>query len=77
MNCDVCGHDAFRSETVSRSFVVNRKVYLVDGIPAEVCERCGAPSFTAEVGERVRCLIHEPHARGRIVPAELLEFHAA
>ena len=77
MTCDVCGHGSFHSAHVTRSFTVDDKLYVVERIPAEICDRCGAPSFTAEIAERLRRLIHEPHEKGRIIPAEILEFHAA
>ena len=77
MTCEVCGHDRFHPASVTRSFTVDDKLYVVEGIPAEVCDRCGAHSFRAEIADRLRRLIHEPHPKGRIIPAEVLEFHAA
>ncbi|MCP4589145.1 MAG: YgiT-type zinc finger protein [bacterium] len=77
MICDVCGSTGFHSAEVARTFTVEGKLVVVEGIPAEVCDRCDAPSFTADVAERLRRLVHEPHQPDRIIQAEVLHFHAA
>jgi HTH-type transcriptional regulator / antitoxin MqsA len=52
-------------------------VTVVEGIPAQVCERCGEPTFSADVAEHVRRLVHEPHQPVRVVSAEVLAYRAA
>ena len=58
-NCHVCGNTAARNEFVSEVFTVNGRRVLVEHIPAQVCERCGEPTFSRETTERVRQLVHE------------------
>lgn len=77
MICEVCGHDRFVARGVERSYHVKGQWVVVEGIPSQVCERCGAANFTAAVAEQVRQMIHQPHKSGRFVQAELLDFHAA
>jgi HTH-type transcriptional regulator/antitoxin MqsA len=77
MTCDLCGHTDFKPSEVTRTFTVDGRLIVVEGIPAEICGRCEAASFSAEVAERVRRLVHEPHEPARIIQAEVLPFPAA
>ena len=77
MTCDVCGHTDFRRDKVNKTFTVGEKLMVVKGIPTEVCVHCDEPSFTAQVAEQLRRLVHEPHKPDRIISAEVLQFHAA
>lgn len=77
MICDVCGNGTFRNETTAESFVVGGRIVLVEDIPARICERCGAANFSAEVAERVRRLVNEPHVPSRRIEAEVREYSAA
>ena len=77
MICDVCGSHGFRNETVSETFRIGDEVFVVEGVPAEVCERCGEATFSAAVAEQVRRLVREPHEAVRILRAEVLDFRAA
>jgi YgiT-type zinc finger domain-containing protein len=58
-SCQVCGGTAARNEFVSEVFTVVGRRVLVEHIPAQVCERCGEPTFSRETTERVRRLVHE------------------
>ena len=58
-SCQVCGGTAARNEFVSGVFTVDGRRVLVEHIPAQVCERCGEPTFSRETTERVRRLVHE------------------
>ena len=58
-SCQVCGGTAARNEFVSEVFTVHGRRVLVEHIPAQVCERCGEPTFSRETTERVRRLVHE------------------
>jgi HTH-type transcriptional regulator / antitoxin MqsA len=58
-SCQVCGGTAARNEFVSEVFTVDGRRVLVEHIPAQVCERCGEPTFSRETTERVRRLVHE------------------
>jgi HTH-type transcriptional regulator/antitoxin MqsA len=58
-SCQVCGGTAARNEFVSEVFTVDGRRVLVEHIPAQVCERCGEPTFSRETTERVRRLVYE------------------
>jgi len=77
MICEVCGQDSFHAAEVSRTFTLDDKVFVVEGIPAEICDRCGAANFRGSVAEQVRRLVHEPHPISRVIQAEVVRFHAA
>jgi YgiT-type zinc finger domain-containing protein len=76
MICEVCGNDAFREEMSAESFRVNDRLVLVEDIPSQVCTRCGASNYSAEVTERVRRLVHEPAKPARKIEAEVLAYTA-
>lgn len=57
-SCHVCGGAAARSEFVSEVFDIEGRRALVEHIPAQVCERCGEPTFSRETAERIRQLVH-------------------
>lgn len=69
-SCHVCGHTAAKSELVSEVFTIEKRRVLVEGIPANVCERCGEPSFSRETTERVRRLVHEKNPE-KTVPLDV------
>lgn len=77
MICENCGNQTFRPGTSDETFTVAGRLFVVEDIPAQICVRCGAPSFAADVAEKVRKLIHEPHQPARVIQAEVLEYHAA
>lgn len=77
MICDVCGCNRFRAESVSDTFRVEDRVFVVENIPAQVCERCGEAVFAADVAEHVRRLIHGPHQPIRVLSAEVLAYRSA
>ncbi len=56
--CQVCGHNAAKSEFVNEVFTVADRRVLVEHIPASVCEYCGEASFSRETTEQVRRLVH-------------------
>ena len=57
--CHVCGATAARNEFVSEVFAIDGRRVLVEHIPAQVCVRCGEPTFSRETGEEIRRLVHE------------------
>ena len=57
-SCQVCGHDAAKSEFVSEVFNVEGRRVLVEHIPASVCAHCGEAVFSRETTEQIRQLVH-------------------
>ena len=56
--CSNCGVREGREELVDEVFRIDGKYVLVDHIPARVCTRCGEQTFSREITERVRLLVH-------------------
>ena len=52
--CAVCGYKQGRTDLIDEVFKVDNEYVLVEGIPAEVCGRCGEQSFSLETAENVR-----------------------
>jgi YgiT-type zinc finger domain-containing protein len=44
---------------------------LVEHIPAQVCERCGEPTFSRETTEKIRQLVHGAAQPRTTVPLEV------
>jgi HTH-type transcriptional regulator / antitoxin MqsA len=77
MKCQVCGGEKFRVAQVTETFRVNERLFVVEGIPADVCEHCGEALFGAGVAEQVRRLVQGPHETLRVLRAEVVAFRAA
>ena len=71
--CHVCGGEAAKDDLVSEVFTVEGRRVLVERIPAEVCQRCGEPTFSRETTERIRRLVY---GAGQPVRTEPLEVFA-
>ncbi|HIK09486.1 MAG TPA: YgiT-type zinc finger protein [Oscillatoriaceae cyanobacterium M33_DOE_052] len=56
--CHVCGSNQSHPELVNEIFQIQGKIYLVEGIPAQVCSRCGEFTFSRETTEKVRKMLH-------------------
>ena len=57
-NCHVCGSTAAKNQFVSEMFTIDDRRVLVENIPAQVCERCGEPTFSRDTTEKVRLLVN-------------------
>ncbi|MFC1805728.1 YgiT-type zinc finger protein [Planctomycetota bacterium] len=69
--CHVCGCEAAKNELVSEVFAVDGRRVLVERIPAQVCRRCGEPTFSRETTERIRRLVHGAGQPVKTVPLEV------
>jgi len=56
--CHVCGSNSAREESISEVFELEGRRVLVEQIPAQVCERCGEPVFSAATAESIRRVLH-------------------
>lgn len=54
----VCGSEESHQELVNEIFQINGRFYLVEQIPATVCDRCGEEIFSRETTERIRMMLH-------------------
>ena len=69
-NCHVCGGTAAKDECTSEVFTIQGRRVLVEHIPAQICERCGEPTFTRDITEKVRQLVHDAQPT-RTVPMDV------
>jgi len=56
--CHVCGSEESHQALVNEIFQINGRFYLVEQIPATVCDRCGEEIFSRETTERIRVMLH-------------------
>lgn len=74
--CPNCHHMGSREELVEKVFHTDERYVLVERIPAEVCARCGEPTFSLDTTERTRALVHGGAKPSRSVSLEVLDFPA-
>lgn len=69
--CIACGSRVAHKGTVSEVFQVEGRRILVEHIPAEICSRCGEPTFSSETAERVRQVVHGEGQPVKTVPMDV------
>lgn len=69
--CHVCGNTTAKQQAVSEVFQVDSRRVLVEKIPAQVCSRCGEPSFSRETMEKIRLLVHGNASPARTEPMDV------
>lgn len=72
--CDVCGGYESHVEMVAEVFDIDGRRVLVENIPARVCARCGEVSFSREIAERVRRMVHGEAQPVGVVELEVFDF---
>ena len=70
-NCHVCGNTTAKAQFVNEIFTVDGRRVLVEHIPAQVCERCGEPTFSRETTEKIRRLVHGAGQPVKTVPLDV------
>ena len=70
-NCHVCGNATAKTGFVNEIFTVDGRRGLVEHIPAQVCGRCGEPTFSRETTERIRRLVHGTEQPVKTVPLDV------
>jgi len=69
--CHVCGSPTAKSEFVSEVFAIEGRRVLVEHIPAQVCERCGEATFSREITEQIRQLVHGTTRPVKTIPLDV------
>ena len=72
--CAVCNSRESRSESVDEVFRVDGKYVLVEGIPADVCARCGEQVISRETAEKVRLMVHGQARATTSVSMQVFDF---
>lgn len=76
-HCHVCGGNTAKPESVSEVFTIESRQVLVEGIPAQVCDRCGEAIFARETTEKIRQLVHSAKSPVKTVPLDVFAFTAS
>ena len=69
--CHACSSSDARDKVVSEVFLIDDRRVLVEGIPAQVGERCGEATFSGDTAEKVRRLVHGEGHPVRTVPMDV------
>lgn len=54
--CSVCGA-VVRQETIIYTQILDDKVYIVTGVPAEVCSQCGEQYLSPDTADALQSVI--------------------
>ena len=73
-HCHVCGGTTAKPESVSEIFTIEGRPVLVEGIPAQVCDRCGEATFARATTEGIRQLVHSAKSPVKTVPLDVFAF---
>lgn len=68
--CHVCGATKANNALMNEVFLVDGRRVLVEGIPANVCARCGEATFSRETTERIRRMVY---GEAKPVRAEVMD----
>jgi HTH-type transcriptional regulator/antitoxin MqsA len=72
--CPVCHCDDSREALIDEVFCVDGSYFLVGGIPAAVCIRCGEHAIGRETAEKVRRTVRSNSKVSEVVPMKVLKF---
>lgn len=71
--CHVCGSTTANKELMNEVFLIDGRRVLVEGIPADVCARCGEATFSRETTEHIRRMLH---GEAKPIRAEVMDVFA-
>jgi YgiT-type zinc finger domain-containing protein len=70
-DCHFCGGE-IKEKVIEVEFRWEGKLYIVEGVPAGVCQQCGEKYFTAEVSEAIDRSVREGNVK-RMAEIPVLE----
>lgn len=74
--CHVCGSNQIKEKLVKETFEVESKLVVVEGIPAQVCQRCGEITFNSETAENIRLIIYGNKQPNKSIQVDVFAFSA-
>lgn len=74
VNCHVCGSTDSKEAQTSEVFQIDGRPILVEGIPVRVCTRCGEETFSREITERIRRMVHGESKPVRSVSMDVFSY---
>ncbi|MBW4459215.1 MAG: YgiT-type zinc finger protein [Nodosilinea sp. WJT8-NPBG4] len=72
--CHVCGSKESSKIYTTEVFRLGDKFYLVENIPATVCENCGEEVFSREATENVRAMLHGESEPSRSIAVDVFAY---
>ena len=76
MLCEFCGGEA-RKKNVRRQRWLNKKLYIVENVSAEVCAECGERYFHAETLDAIDNFLSQKHPVKAHISAEVVNLNQA
>ena len=73
MICEFCGGTT-RERKVKRQHWLNKKLYLVEDVQAEVCTECGERYFHAKTLDALDAYLSKQHVVKRKIDVEVVSF---
>jgi YgiT-type zinc finger domain-containing protein len=59
--CEVCG-ETMKEKQIKEDFWIKDELFVIENVPAGVCQRCGEKIVNAEVGHRILKLLNHSDA---------------
>jgi YgiT-type zinc finger domain-containing protein len=76
MECEFCGGKT-RRKNVKRQHWLNKKLYIVENVQAEVCTECGERYFHAKTLDAVDKYLSKQHVVKEKLDVEVVSFNQA
>jgi YgiT-type zinc finger domain-containing protein len=76
MICEFCGGKT-KAKNVKRQHWLNKKLYIVENVQAEVCTECGERYFHAKTLDALDAFLSEQHSVKEQLNVEVVSFNQA
>lgn len=76
MICEFCGGKT-KVKNVKRQHWLNKKLYIVENVQAEVCTECGERYFHAKTLDALDAFLSEQHSVKERLNVEVVSFNQA
>ncbi len=76
MQCQFCGGQT-KTKKVKRQHWINKKLYIVENVQAEVCTECGERYFHAKTLDAIDSYLSKQHAVKERLNVEVVSFNQA
>ena len=76
MECEFCGGKT-RTKNVKRQHWLNKKLYIVENVQAEVCTECGERYFHAKTLDALDKYLSKQHVVKEKLDVEVVSFNQA
>ena len=74
MKCEVCGGGEKRDRRIRYSLPLDDKLFVIDNVPATVCDRCGETTLSPEVTEHLQQTAWGSRTPARVIEAEVYDY---